>query len=193
MAVTDDLRAIAERANRELDAVHDFFVHSTVVWESFRLYVSEGHRAAAPNPATGSQFDQDGLVRLAPHYRRTYLATFTFRQFISAFEVFLFDFLHRLLMHNPWQFSQRQLPFGTVLKAGNREEVISGVLLLELNELKYEQLREWFAAMNRAVNLDFPSEDEIERMAEMKAARDIIEHNAGEVNETYIRKAGVKA
>ena len=41
------------------------------------------------NLATGARIDQDGLVRLAPQYTREYLATFTFRQFVSAFEAFL--------------------------------------------------------------------------------------------------------
>jgi hypothetical protein len=193
MPVTDDLRAVADRADRDLDAVHDFFEHSKIVWRSFQTLVEQGHKISAQNLATGTRIDQDGLVALAPQYSREYLATFTFRQFVSAFEAFLFDFLHRLLLHNPWQFSERQLDFGTVLKAGSRDEVISGLILRQLNELQYENLREWFVAMNKAVKLDCPAEDEIEALAEIKAARDILEHNAGVVNETYRRKAGKTA
>ncbi len=91
MPVTDDLRAIAERADRDLNAVHDFFEHSKMVWRSFQSLVDEGHRVSAENPATGTRIDQDGLVRLAPQYTREYLATCTFRQFVSAFEAFLFN------------------------------------------------------------------------------------------------------
>ncbi len=193
MPVTDDLRAIAERADRELDAVHDFFEHSKIVWRSFQILVDQGHRVSAENPATGTRIDQDGLVHLAPQYTREYLAVFTFRQFVSVFEGFLFDFLHRLLLHNPWQFSERQLNFGTVLRAVSREEIVSGVILRQLDGLKYEHLREWFAAVNKAVQLDCPAEDEIDALAEIKAARDILEHNAGVVNEVYRRKAGKRA
>jgi hypothetical protein len=193
MAVTDDLRAIAERTERELDAVHDFFEHSKIVWLSFKIQVDQGHKITVENPATGTRIDQDGLIRLAPQYTGGYLATFTFRQFVSAFEAFLFNLLHRLLMHNPWQFSERQLEFGTVLKAASRDEIISDVIQRQLNELKYEHLREWFAAVNKAVKLDCPAEDEIDTLAEIKAARDILEHNAGIVNEIYLRKAGNKA
>jgi hypothetical protein len=193
MPVTDDLQAIAERADRELDAVHDFSEHSKIVWSSFQTLVALGHKVSAENRATGTRIDQDGLVRLAARYTREYLATFTFRQFVSALEAFLFNFLHRLLVHNPWQLSEKQLEFGTVLKAASREEVISHVILKHLNELKYEQLREWFVALNKAVRLDCPTEDEIDALAEIKATRDILEHNAGVVNETYRRKAGRKA
>jgi hypothetical protein len=193
MPVTDDLRAIAERADHELDAVHDFFEHSKIVWRSFQILVHEGHRISAENLATGNRIDQDGLVSLAPQYTREYLATFTFRQFVSAFEAFLFNFLHRLLLHNPWQFSGRQLDFGTVLKAASRDEIVSDVILRQLNELKYEHVREWFAAVNKAVKLDCPAEDEIDALVEIKATRDILEHNAGVVNEIYRRKAGKRA
>src|ERR1700722_16786774 len=68
-----------------------------------------------------------------------------------------------------------------------------GVILKHLNELKYETLRAWFEALDKAVHLDCPSEDEINSLAEVKASRDILEHNAGVVNETYLRKAGTKA
>src|SRR5262249_36446881 len=112
---------------------------------------------------------------------------------VSAFEAFLFNFLHRLLVHNPWQLSEKQLEFTTVLKAANRDEVVSGVILKHMNELKYEQLREWFVAINKAVKLDCPTEDEIDALAEIKAAREILEHNAGIVNEIYRRKAGRRA
>ena len=67
MPVTDELRAIAKRADRELDAVHDFFEHSKLVWVVPDPR-GQGHKIAAENLATGTRIDQDGLVRLAPQY-----------------------------------------------------------------------------------------------------------------------------
>ena len=193
MPVTDDLRGIAKRANGELDAVHDFFVHSKAVWRSFVLFVNDGYRTEVDNAATGTRIDQDELVRLAPQYTQAYLATFTFRQFVSAFETFLFEFLHRLLKHNPWQFARSTLEFQAVLEANSRDEIISGILRVKLNELRYGPLREWFGAVNKAAKLDCPSDDEIDALAEIKAARDVLEHNAGVANDIYCRKAKKKA
>jgi len=65
MSVMDDLRVITERADSELNAVHDFFEHSKIVWRSFQILVGEGHKVSAENLATGTRIDQDGLVRLA--------------------------------------------------------------------------------------------------------------------------------
>jgi hypothetical protein len=67
------------------------------------------------------------------------------------------------------------------------------VILKQLNELKYEHLRKWFEAVNKTVKLDCPTKDEIDALAEIKAARDILEHNAGVVNKIYLRKAGEKS
>lgn len=193
MPVTDDLRAVAERAHRELRNVLDFFEHSRFVWRAFQHQVSQGHRESVTNLATGTTIDTVGLAALAPAYARNYLLTFTFRHCVSIFEAFLFDFLHRLLLHNPWQFADRQLNFRAILEAGSREEVVSEMIRKQLNELRYDHLREWFAAINKTVKLDCPTTDEIDTLAEIKATRDVLEHNAGIANEVYRRKAGKKA
>src|SRR5262245_9368221 len=114
MPIADDLRAIIDRANHDLDAVLDFFDHSRVVWASFQDVVSSGYVVTANSSATGTVVDQNGLVRLALHYERGYLAPFTFREFVSLFELFLFDFLHGVFRHNPHPFARSQLEFDTV-------------------------------------------------------------------------------
>ena len=65
MPVTDDRNAIGERGERELDAVHDFFEHSKIVWRSFKILMDEGHGNSAENLVTGTRIYQDDLVRLA--------------------------------------------------------------------------------------------------------------------------------
>lgn len=193
MPVQDDLRRIADQTQVQLKSVHDFFEHSKIVWRSFQVLVDEGHKVTADNLATGTQIDQDGLIQLAPKYTRDYLSTFTFRQFVSTFEIFLFNFLHCLLLHNPWQFSKSQLEFDVVLKAVDRDEIISGVIQKKLNELRYDSLPEWFVVVENTIALGCPTADEIGALAEVKAARDILEHNAGVVNEIYRRKSAKKA
>jgi hypothetical protein len=165
MGVAEDLREIGDRGRRNLIAVHDFFSHSKKVWGSFAGFVEQGHTVSETSAATGTTVDQNDLVRLAPDYARLYLATFTFKQFVATFEVFFFDLFHRVWRHKPWQF----------------------------NELRHDQPREWFEGLNKAVRLDCPREDEIDSLVEIKATRELLEHNAGVVNDVYLRKAGKKA
>src|SRR5262245_59510545 len=186
MGIGEDLRAIGDRAKRELISAHDFFSHSRAVWVNFAALVRQGLTLTETSAATGTTVDQDDLVRLGPDYLRRYLTVLTFKQFVSTFEAFFFDFLHRLARHNPWQFARSQLDFEVVLNAADRDEIVATVLAKALNELKYERPREWFAALNKVVKLDGPREEEVDALAEMKASRDLLEHNAGVVNETYV-------
>jgi hypothetical protein len=63
----------------------------------------------------------------------------------------------------------------------------------ELNELKYERLADWFIDLARLVKLGCPTGDEIERLAEIKASRDILVHNKGIANGACVSKAGSRA
>ncbi len=193
MPVADDLRQIADRTVRELDSVHDFYEHSRTVWETFESFVKKGHYVSTVSEATGTAINETGLLALARKYQEDYLSAFTFRQFISTFESFFFAFFHRILLHNPWPYARSRLELEAVLRASDREEVIANVLHKQLNELKYENVRDWFETLNKSVKLGCPSDDEMESVAEVKATRDILEHNGGVVNETYVRKAGRKA
>jgi hypothetical protein len=47
--------------------------------------------------------------------------------------------------------------------------------------------------MDKIVHLGCPTKDEIERIAEKKAGRDLLIHNSGIVNRAYLDKAGPKA
>jgi hypothetical protein len=95
-----------------------------------------------------------------------------------------------LLRHNTWQLVKKQIEFTVVLNATDREAVILHVIDRELNELKYEKLKDWFEYLNKAVRIDCPTPDEIETLAEIKATRDVLEHNAGIANDVYTTKAG---
>ena len=50
--------------------------------------MDQGHTVVSQNLATGTTIDEKGLLSLAPLYTREYLATFTFRHFVSTFEAF---------------------------------------------------------------------------------------------------------
>jgi hypothetical protein len=193
MSLNQDLKRIGDDALAELDAVFNFLKHSEVVWESFARFVQDGHELSVEVTPTGNKANQDDLIHLAPLYNKKYLMAFTFRQFVSVFEAFLFNFMHRVLLHNPWQFARCTLEVEVVLRSADKDEVLSGIILKQLNEIRYEQIRAWFVTLNKSLKLDCPSDKEIDTLAEIKAARDIIEHNSGIVNATYLRKAKAKA
>ncbi len=47
--------------------------------------------------------------------------------------------------------------------------------------------------LETALHVGRPTPDEVEALAELKASRDVLEHNAGVANATYLAKAGPRA
>ena len=54
-----------------------------------------------------------------------------------------------------------------------------------MNEVLYERPSGWFAYLETKVKLGCPSGEEIERIAEAKASRDVLLHKRGIAGKTY--------
>ena len=64
------------------------------------------------------------------------------------------------------------------------------VINRELNDILYDRPAGWFKYLEEKAKLGCPTPDEIERIAEVKASRDILVHNRSVANAAYIDKAG---
>ncbi len=194
MSIVDDLTGLTERSRRELDAISDFLAHSKEIWQLFQADVAVRRRLLTyTNQDTGTTVDQAELVALSRRYVNDYLAAFAFQRFVAIFETFFFDFLRVLLAHNPRRLGRKQVDFAIVLAAPDREAIVFAVIDKELNELKYERVRVWFDYLETTIHLGCPTPDEVEGLAEIKASRDVLEHNAGVANAIYLAKAGARA
>lgn len=193
MPLADDIRALQTRTTTELDASHDYFTFSMRVWDSMQRAVRDGARFRYNNPSTGTRVNQTQLVARSGGYIAQNLLPSTFQHFVSIFEDFVFDLLRLWLSAYPRSLSRKQLEFGVVLDAPDRAALIQRVVDRELNELKYERLADWFAYLERLVNLGRPTADEIEALSEIKASRDILVHGRGVANAIYVSKAGKRA
>jgi hypothetical protein len=194
VAVTDELDALAARSNTDLDDLFNFGAHNHVIWEHFEVWVRKGATLKARVVETGTEVTEQDLINLYPRYRTTYLQGLSFVQLTTLFEAFLFDFLGILLSNDPRQLSQKKLiEVGVALSVVDRTALVLLIAERELNELKYDRPRVWFDYLGKIVKLGCPTDDEIERIAEMKASRDLIIHNSGIVNKIYLDKSGTKA
>jgi hypothetical protein len=117
----------------------------------------------------------------------------TFQHFVSLLEDFFFELLRFWLAAYPASLSKKQVEIGAVLKASDKSEIVLTVVDKELNELKYERLADWFVYLERLTKLGCPTADEIGTLAEIKASRDILVHNNGIANATYVSKAGTRS
>ncbi len=194
MAVADEIDALAQRAKSDLDDLFNFEAHIHLIWKHFKVWVHQGNTLKSKNIKTGTEVTEKDLINLYARYRTTYLLSLSFVQLVTIFEAFVFDLLRILLAHDPRHLAQKkQIEVEVALSAPDRGALVLLIAEHELNELNYKRPKAWFDYLGKIVKLNCPTEGEIERIAELKAARDLIIHNSGIVNKTYLDKAGTKA
>ena len=193
MALSDEVRALASRTLSALDASHDYYTYTKRVWRLLTEVVKEGRQFTFRNLTTGTTVDEKALLARAQLYVTEYLMSSTFQHFVSLFEDFFFDLLRCWLVAYPGSLSRKQVEFGTILKAPDMAALVLSVVEKELNDLRYERVADWFAYLDRLAKLGCPTAGEIETLAEVKASRDILVHNKGIANATYVSKAGSRA
>ena len=190
MALADDVRALRDRALTELTSTHDYYTDTKRAWRIVHKVIRAGNKVTVRNTITGTVTEAAQLAEKARGYVTGDLAQATFQQFVSIFENFFFDFLRLWLMAYPQSLGGKELQFKTVLDAPDKEGVTLYVVNKELNEVAYERPTEWFAYLETRAKLGCPAPEEIERIGEAKASRDILAHNRGIANRIYESKAG---
>jgi hypothetical protein len=89
--------------------------------------------------------------------------------------------------------AQIQVALADILAAPDRDAILGGVADRIVRELAYRRTAHWFRFLDNRVNLGCPDEAQRGALCEMKAARDVLEHNRGLVGPDYIDKAGAFA
>jgi hypothetical protein len=190
MALSDDIRALRDRAIADLNAIHDYYMDTRFAWRLVRKVVKSGHTFTNTNATTGTVSTQRDLAARSRGYVSGQLAEATFQQFISTFESFFFDLLRLWLIAYPRSLISKKVDFKDVLDAPDKDAIALLVINKELNEVLYERPASWFAYLEEKVKLGCPTADEIDRIAEVKAARDVLIHNRGIAGKAYESKAG---
>jgi hypothetical protein len=190
MALADDIRAVRDRALADLNAAHDYYTDTKIAWRIVQKFVQSGGAFSSRSMATGTVTTQAELASKARGYVVEQLAEATFQQFVSIFEYYLFDLLRLWLMAYPQSLIRRTVEFKAVLDAPDKDAITLLVVTKELNEISYDRPTAWFAYLEEKTKLGCPTQDEIERIAEAKASRDVLVHNRGVVGKTYELKAG---
>jgi len=190
MALADDILTLRDRAILDLTSAHDYFADTVLAWDLVRLYVSTGGMVNQQNVVTGTTSSAGDLLDRAPSYIAMTLTESTFQHFIAIFESYFFDLLRLWLLAYPQSLSGKKVDFKTVLELPDKEALTLYVVNRELNEVLYERPAAWFAYLEEKVKLGCPAAEEIDRLAEAKATRDVLAHNRGIVGKSYVAKAG---
>lgn len=179
---------ISQRALAALSEADDYYSHTKLVWRFFQKSINDGARVKFQNFDTGKEVDQDVLVNRSQHYVVKYLTSWTFQHMVAIFETFFFESLQLWLATYPGRLSNKQVEFGKILEK-EKAEIVQMVIEKEINEITYGRVTEWFKRLNE-FKLKCPTDDEIGRLAEIKASRDVLVHGNAKTNRIYVDKAG---
>lgn len=190
MALSHEIGALRDRVLADLNSAHDYFADTRIAWNIVQKAIAAGRKFAIRNFTTGTVTTPTQLASRSRRYVEEQLAEATFQQFISILEGYIFDLLRLWLLAYPQNLIGKKVDFKTVLDAPNKDAITSLVVSRELNEILYERPTGWFAYLEDKAKLGCPNPDEIDRIAEAKASRDVLVHNRGVASKSYESKAG---
>ena len=207
MPLADQIRDLADRAQLGLSRGQAYYDHTLIAWRVFRERVEEGRMIHQVNDHTGQAIDGPALVVASQGYVTGYLTESVFLDAVAIFEDYVIGLIGAWLMAHPrgiiglddeegddrLKRTDKTIPLAIVTDNPDRESILRVIVDRELDRLKYRRLAGWFEYLEKRAGLGVPGRDEIEGLAEIKAARDIIAHNRGSVNATYLAKSGPRA
>lgn len=194
MALSSDIQNLGTTTSEALNAAFDYYWHDRGLWRLLHIaVVREGRTFTVRNQATGIKASEQDLVRLAQPYVTEHLAAFTLGQFVSIFETFFFDLMQFWLQAHPQSLAKKQIRLADIFALPDKQSIVRLAVNEEVDAIRYKRLADWFTKLNELVNLGCPATEQVERLAEIKASRDLLVHNKGMVNATYVDKAGSKA
>jgi hypothetical protein len=190
MALAAEITALRDRALADLKAAHDYYTDTKIAWDIVRRFIDSGQTLSVRNMTTGTVTTHVELAGKSRGYVAEQLAEATFQQFISIFENYFFDLVRLWLTAYPKSLSGKKVDFKDVLDAPDKDAITARVVSKEVNEILYDRPTGWFDYLEDKAKLGCPTQDEIARIAEAKASRDVLVHNRGVASKTYESKAG---
>lgn len=139
--------------------------------------------------------DQTLVISEIPKFldkvQNKYFFSLVHQQQVSLFENLFFDIIKIILDDRPERLSdKKQINYKVIFESETKEELLGKLVDRELNEIKYKNVSQWFEYLESLINIGKISQEKIEKISEAKAARDILVHNSGKVNQIYIDKSG---
>ncbi len=169
----------------------------------------EGRSVGIVNEASGQEVPAPDLELIAQRYVTINLAESVFKGLAGLLEDWILGLSRLWLTAYPVQLdtadndatdrsrAQRrdeiQVPLSEILAAPDRDAILGGVVERVVRELAYRRPAQWFRFLDNRVNLGCPDENQRGALCEMKATRDVLEHNRGRVGPDYPEKAGAFA
>lgn len=193
MSLRKDIEQRSISAIEALRNAHDYHADTIGAWQIVQA-TTKKNEPLWTNVTTGTVTTDSDLVTKAQLYLAKELPESTFLQFVSIFEGFVADLLRIWLKGYPKSLSsKKQVDLDTILNAQHLDDVIQEIVNKEIESVFYGRLAAWFKYFKDQLKWEYPDRADVDKIAEIKAARDILVHNNGIINAVYLSKAGQSA
>jgi hypothetical protein len=209
MPLAEDVRGLADRILGRLDEARDFYLHTRQAWRVVQQLAYEGHAVGTVDTVSGLEVPATDLEQSAQRYVTVHLAESAFRSLSGFLKDWVCGLARLWLTAYPKQVdaayneaadrtrAQRReeihVPLSEILASPDIAAVIGDVVERVVRDLAYRRPDQWFRFIDNRVNLGCPDEAQRVALCEMKAARDVLEHNRGAVGQDYLEKVGAAA
>jgi len=118
---------------------------------------------------------------------------------VSQFESFLFDVLRVIISTYPQKLTRniqgvdtlKTIPISILLESENLDNALSEVIERRLNDVSYAKPKDYLEYFGNITTVD-TTDPAFMDYIEIKAARDLVIHNSGVINDVYLGKVGKK-
>lgn len=198
--IKEELSALRKRTVQEFCRIMEFkaltdFAYMRALQTATNDTLTIGYETFGPYLGVADRLIHgDGVPRQIKQAKDDYFLSLVHQQQVAIFEHILFGTLRIVLIGQPIRLpKERKIEYSVILSSATKEDILRAMVDRELNELKYRNVEEWFSYIEKQVSSCAVSVEDVGRISEAKATRDVIVHNGGIVNSTYIRKSGTSA
>ncbi len=194
--LTTELREVGARAIRRLNDHHDDHVRTSYLWQEILNDVRYGRSLVVRNTKTGTVTTTKADWTVRSYESRQRLRVRTFKDLVGAVERFVADLLTVWLRAHPELVEERSITLATLLActslAEAKAKAVDEAVVTAVLKRMHGKPAGWFAFLRVHAGCRAAAAD-VDAFAERKAARDVLEHNEGVVNDVYAEKAGPAA
>jgi hypothetical protein len=209
MTLAEEVRDLADQILARLGEARGFYLHTRQAWRVVQQIAHEGRAVGIVDTASGLEMPATDLEPLAQRYVTVHLAESAFKGLSESLEDWIRGLARLWLTAYPRQLNaasdeaedrprsrrreEIQVPLSDLLAAPHLTAVLGDVAERVVRDLAYRRPDQWFRFIDNRVNLGCPDEAQRGALCELKAARDVLEHNRGVVGQDYLNKAGAAA
>jgi hypothetical protein len=209
MPLSDDIRGLADHILERVDEAREFYIHSRQAWRLVQGLARKGRPVGIVDRATKRQLPTEDLKARTEKYVGIRLNGSIFKDLSSLLEDWMLGLIRLWLTAYPEDLDlhfdpatglrrgkkheEVQIPLSRLLHLRDCNAILDGLVDRVVRDLTYERPERWFRYIDSRIALGCPDTAQRQKLAEMKAARDCLEHNRGMINRDYISKAGTAA